>query len=76
MLGIAIGLLMHAELLRYFAAIVIVGLALHGVGMYDKHRIEKSRAAQPAWWMQALYITCWIALAAFVGYVIVQAVNR
>ncbi|MGZ8993226.1 MAG: hypothetical protein ACXW16_04350 [Burkholderiaceae bacterium] len=46
LLGISVGLLFHDALLAYFPGILAFGLALHGLGMYDKHRMEKPTRRQ------------------------------
>ena len=66
LIGVSVGILFHDELLRFFIAILVVGLGLHGVGMYDWHRIERHGATKPTRWMRALYAACWIGLAALV----------
>ena len=73
LLGASVGVWFHDELLRYFLATLIVGLALHSVGMYDWHRTVRRSAAQPSFWMRALYVACWVSLAALAAYVAVRA---
>ena len=73
LIGASVGVWFHNELLRYFLPILIVGLALHSVGMYDWHRTVRRSAAQPSLWMRTLYVACWISLAALATYVAVRA---
>ena len=72
LLGISAGLLFHDALLAYFPSILVFGLALHGLGMYDKHRIEKRQGDRPSWWMRTLYAVFWVGLAAFAAYVVFE----
>ena len=63
--------LLLAELLRSYAVpLVLVGLVMHAWGMYDKHRLESRTATRVVWWAEALYWTCWAALAALAVYVV------
>ena len=72
LLGISAGLLFHDALLAYFPGILVFGLALHGLGMSDKHRIEKREDERPSWWMRTLYTVCWVGLAALAAYAVFE----
>lgn len=76
MLGISVGLLFHDALLAYFTAILLIGLVLHSLGMYEKHRIENQHETRPSWWMRALYAACWIGLAALAAFVAIRGLER
>ena len=68
-LGAGIALL-AANLLRSYAfPFVLIGLAMHAWGMFDKHRIESGTAIPRVWWAEALYWGCWAALVALGVYV-------
>jgi hypothetical protein len=75
LLGLSTGLLFHDELLPYFPGILVFGLALHALGMSDKHRIEKRKEESPAWWMRTLYAVCWVGLAALAAYAVFEGVK-
>ena len=76
LIGTSVGILFHDELLRFFMAILVLGLGLHSVGMYDWHRIERRGLAKPTRWMRGLYAVCWIGLAALAAYVVVRVATR
>ena len=38
--------------------IAIVGVAIHAVGMWDKHRLEAKGGAKSPAWVVALYLAC------------------
>ena len=44
--------------------IAVAGLAMHGFGMWDKHRLESVAHAEGPRWVVALYWLCWFLLAA------------
>jgi hypothetical protein len=56
--------------------IVIVGAAVHGWGMFDKHRLTSDPEAAAAWWEPALYWSCWIVLALLAAAIAAQLVSR
>ena len=72
LVGISAGLLFHDALLAYFPGILVFGLALHGLGMSDKHRIEKREEERSPWWMRTLYAVCWAGLAALAAYAVFE----
>ena len=39
-------------------------MAIHAVGMWDKHRLESEGGAKSPAWVVALYSACWLLLAA------------
>jgi hypothetical protein len=61
-LGVGLGAWFAPVLGRYSAVIAALGLTLHSVGMWDKHRLESS-GPQPRW-VVAAYWVCWILLGA------------
>ena len=57
--------LLAADLLRSSAILfLLIGLAMHAWGMFDKHRLESATAIARVWWAEALYWGCWAALVA------------
>lgn len=60
-LGFGLGAWLAPAVSQQSAAIALVGLLLHGFGMWNKHRLEGS-APQP-WWVPAAYWVCWGLLA-------------
>ena len=69
-LGAGVGLLAGRWLQPFAIPIVIVGLAMHAWGMYDKHRLEARVSAPRIWWVELLYWGCWIGLASLLAYVV------
>lgn len=62
--------LLVAELLKPYALpLLILGLAMHAWGMYDKHRLQAGAETVRVWWAEALYWGCWVALVALAVYV-------
>ena len=47
--------------------ITIVGVVIHAVGMWDRHRLESKGGAESPAWVAALYSACWLLLAALLG---------
>jgi hypothetical protein len=62
-LGAGIGGLAAPWLGRSALAVLLVGLAVHAWGMYDKHRLERGSDAGSVRFAAALYWGCWILLA-------------
>jgi len=61
-LGIGIGTLFAKVFTSASAWILLAGVAMHGWGMFDRHRLEKGAAASELPWAAALYWICWVAL--------------
>jgi hypothetical protein len=68
-LGIGIGVYAAAPLRESAPWFVSVGILLHGWGMFDRHRALVAARGTPPWWWRLLYIACWAALVALIGYV-------
>ena len=59
-LGLGLGALLSRWVGPAAGPITIVGMAIHAVGMWDKHRLESEGGAKsPAW-----VVACWLLLAA------------
>ena len=68
-LGAGVALLLAAWLKSYAIPLLVLGLAMHGWGMFDKQRLDVSSAPTRVWWAEALYWGCWVALVALALYV-------
>jgi hypothetical protein len=68
-LGVGIGVYAGSPLKDYAPWFVSIGILLHGWGMFDRHRALVHARGTPPWWWRALYIVCWAALVALLGYV-------
>jgi hypothetical protein len=74
-LGVGLGVLLFKFLKPFTVSILIIGLFLHGWGMFEKHRLENESKAIFVWWSELLYWLCWIALLILVGYIIYKVVS-
>lgn len=61
-LGIGVGAYIAGSLGNLAAGVFFVGLALHALGMWDKHHIEAKLAAPEPLWAKALFWLCWMML--------------
>ena len=62
--------LLIAELLRPYAVpLLLLGLAMHAWGMYDKHRLESAIGPTRVWWAEVLYWGCLAALIALAVFI-------
>jgi hypothetical protein len=61
-LGAGLGLLLDQTLRPHVVAILLVGLLMHGWGMYDKHQLESSIGTAVPRWTEWLYWGCWLGL--------------
>jgi len=78
-LGVGLGLLLMdllpAEVATSVAlALTAIGGALHGWGMYEKHRIEGGMEVPR--WSSALYWLCWIALGILLVWISLAALSH
>jgi len=65
-LGVGIGALFANVLHSMAVPITLTGLALHSVGMWDKHRLEAQAVAAAPPWARPAYWICWTMLAALI----------
>jgi hypothetical protein len=68
-LGAGLGLLWRDKLGSFAVPILVSGLVAHALGMYLKHRWERSTMPLPGW-VGALYWVCWALLAGVVIYIV------
>jgi hypothetical protein len=73
-LGVGLGALFSSYVGRAAVPILVAGIASHGWGMLQKHRLERSEDHAPAWWETALYWVCWAALALLLPLTAIKAV--
>jgi hypothetical protein len=62
-LGIGLGAALSSYIGNAAVLLLVAGIASHGFGMLQKHRLEATTGGTPAWWETALYWVCWAALA-------------
>lgn len=64
--GVAVGVWWARTLAPLALALSVVGIAVHAIGMTVRHRLDRHETGPlPAGW-QALYVACWLAIAAVV----------
>jgi len=73
-LGAGVALLLPAAVAVYALPILILGVLMHGWGMFDKHRLEQSAGSVQPSWAELLYWGCWLALLVL-GMVVVAGVR-
>ena len=66
--GIGAGALLGDALRPIAAAMLIVGIAAHLVGMIGNRRAQSSTGYQFKWWEAAAYWLCWALIAAIIVY--------
>jgi hypothetical protein len=62
-LGVGLGAALSTYIGSAAVPLLVAGIASHGWGMLQKHRLEGTADYAPAWWETALYWVCWAALA-------------
>ena len=71
-LGAGIALLLPTQLAPYAIPILLLGLISHAIGMSRKHGLEGQGEVVRVWWAEALYWSCWLGLAALLGFIVVR----
>lgn len=71
-LGGGVALLLDRALKPYMLPILLLGLVVHGWGMYDKHRLGSQADMARIWWVEWLYRGCWVALLGLGLYVVLS----
>lgn len=67
-LGLGLGALLSNYFQRYAFGIILIGLIMHGWGMYMTHHQNKKAIS----WMNILYWFCWIIIIGLAIYVLVK----
>lgn len=62
-LGLGLGAALSSYIGNAVVLLLVAGIASHGFGMLQKHRLEAQGGQTPAWWEAALYWVRWVALA-------------
>jgi hypothetical protein len=70
-LGGGIGVLAAPYLGPYALPLVVVGIAMHGWAMLERHRLESE--SPRVWWAEALYWLCWGILLVIAALVLLRA---
>jgi len=71
-LGVGLGALGPDWFASTAGFIVLAGVVVHALGMWDKHRLETQAHAESGPWVVALYWVCWLLLAAVIALLFVR----
>jgi hypothetical protein len=74
-LGVGIGIYLADRLVGMAIWFVLLGVTLHGWGMFDRHRSLATATGKLPWWWQGLYAVCWVGLAALLVYAFVRGAS-
>ena len=75
-LGAGVGALFANWLIEFAAAAVFIGIAVHGWGMFEKHRLGKVGDQPRTTWETVLYWGCWVVLAMLAGSIIYRGIAQ
>ena len=74
--GAGLGAMLANWLAAFAVAAVLIGIAVHGWGMFERRRLEDISGEPRATWEQVLYWICWFVLAMLVGSIIYRGVAQ
>ncbi|SRR3972149_7881961 len=71
-LGVGVGARFFSYLGNYYYLLILIGIVIHGLGMYQLHR--RARFPNKEWhsFANILYWACWIIVIASILYIIFQ----
>jgi hypothetical protein len=75
-LGAGLGAMFANWLATFAVATVLIGIAIHGWGMFEKRRLEDISGEPRAAWEMVMYWGCWLVLAMLVGSIIYRGVSQ
>jgi hypothetical protein len=75
-LGAGLGAMFANWLTAFAIAAVLIGIAIHGWGMFEKRRLEDISGEPRAAWEMVLYWSCWLVLALLVGSIIYRGISQ
>lgn len=61
-IGVGLGALLASTVSPRAGLLIVAGIAIHGFGMWDKHRLERGQPAESGF-IALLYWACWSVLA-------------
>lgn len=67
--GMGLGALFYNYLTSYIYLIIVMGIILHGVGMYLIHKREKINSNEQYSISNIMYWICWVILASLAIYI-------
>ena len=69
-LGVGLGAVFASIFGSIGAALIVLGVTMHGTGMWQRHQLDLTTNAALPTWTSVLYGGCWLALAVLAGYII------
>ena len=69
--GLSALLARYLDVEAFAAAVIVIGVVLHGWGMFERRRLE-DHTTRRVWWSEALYWLCWAGLAAISAVLILR----
>jgi hypothetical protein len=75
-LGAGLGAMFANWLTSFAVAALLIGIAIHGWGMFEKRRLEDISGEPRAAWEMVLYWGCWLILVLLVGSIIYRGVSQ
>ena len=75
-LGAGLGAMFANWLAGFAVAALLIGISVHGWGMFEKRRLEDASGEPRATWETVLYWSCWLVLAMLVGSIIYRGVSQ
>ena len=67
-LGVGVGALLARWVGAAAGVVALIGVLLHGFGMWDKHRLEAGTPGASDRLVVALYWVCWLLLGGVMAY--------
>ena len=61
LIGLGLGASLNEQLVGVIPVFILVGMVLHGLGMYGKFEIEREHIEPPVW-VIITFVACWIGL--------------
>jgi hypothetical protein len=75
-LGIGLGALTSHWVGSAAGLVTLMGLVTHGVGMWDKHRLESMPDVADRRWTVGLYWACWLLLVAVFVFLVLATLKE
>jgi hypothetical protein len=75
-LGAGLGAMFATWITTFAVAAVLIGIVVHGWGMFERRRLDDIGGEPRAAWETVLYWGCWLILALLVGSIIYRGVSQ
>jgi hypothetical protein len=70
LIGLGLGAGLNEHMVGVVPAVILIGLVLHGLGMFGKFQVEREHINPPAWVIGSFMI-CWMGLMIVAFYVLI-----